>query len=237
MPVVFQRMRNREAVEAPSHDNTITVFPELRGRFGAIWSRWKNMRDEFGPGFYLYLGLRRGMAMYIEHRFVNLIWGSKPFTARRAAARTPSPRKSGGFSTRSIMLKTSDGWQNALNMRTSRRSSSGSSKSLRCFHSALMKKKLRAFCHGCARLRNDISYFGGGRHDASYSEFLTDANTNGEALSVLYHALLLHEAGIDGQMLKRWAFESVLSDPIKIHFVEAGLLDKSVLRADDPPNA
>jgi hypothetical protein len=38
-------------------------------------------------------------------------------------------------------------------------------------------------------------------------------------------------------MLKRWAFESFLSDPIKIHFVEAGLLDKSVLRADDPPNA
>jgi hypothetical protein len=38
-------------------------------------------------------------------------------------------------------------------------------------------------------------------------------------------------------MLKWWAFESFLSDPIKIHFVEAGLLDKSVLRADDPPNA
>jgi hypothetical protein len=36
-------------------------------------------------------------------------------------------------------------------------------------------------------------------------------------------------------MLKRWAFESFLSDPIKIHFVEAGLLDKSVLRADDRP--
>jgi hypothetical protein len=42
---------------------------------------------------------------------------------------------------------------------------------------------------------------------------------------------------IDGQMLKRWAFKSFLSDPIKIYFVEAGLLDESVLRADDPPNA
>ena len=61
--------------------------------FGAIWSRWKAMRDEFGPGFYLYLGLRRGMAMYIEHRFVNLIWGLEAFTARRAVARPRSLRR------------------------------------------------------------------------------------------------------------------------------------------------
>ena len=41
----------------------------------------------------------------------------------------------------------------------------------------LDEKRLRAFCHACAKLRNDISYFGGERHDASYSEFLKDANT------------------------------------------------------------
>jgi hypothetical protein len=101
----------------------------------------------------------------------------------------------------------------------------------------LDEKRLRAFCQGCAKLRNDISHFGGERHDTSYSEFLKDANTKSEALSVLYHALLLHEAGIDGQILNRWAFDSFLSVPIKIHFVQAGLIDKSALRVDDPPNA
>jgi len=48
---------------------------------------------------------------------------------------------------------------------------------------------------------------------------------------------LLHEAGIDAQILKRWAFDSFLSAPIKIHFVQADLLDKSVLRAAEQPNA
>jgi hypothetical protein len=66
---------------------------------------------------------------------------------------------------------------------------------------------------------------------------MNDANTKSEALSVLYHAVLLHEAGIDGQILKRWTFNSFLSAPIKIHFVQAGLLDKSVLRVEKQPDA
>jgi hypothetical protein len=56
-------------------------------------------------------------------------------------------------------------------------------------------------------------------------------NKKCEALSVLYHALLLHEAGIDARILKRWVFESFGSYRIKIHFVEAGLLDASLLGA------
>jgi hypothetical protein len=56
MPVVFSAHEEQRGGRGPSHYNTITVFPELRDVFGAIWSRWKAMRDEFGPGFYLYLG-------------------------------------------------------------------------------------------------------------------------------------------------------------------------------------
>lgn len=67
----------------------------------------------------------------------------------------------------------------------------------------LNEQKLRAFCQACAKLRNDISHFGGERHDAGHSEFLNDANTKSEALSVLCRALLLHEAGVHGQILKR----------------------------------
>jgi hypothetical protein len=51
------------------------------------------------------------------------------------------------------------------------------------------------------------------------------------ALSTLYHALLLHEIGIDATILKRWMYESFSSYPIKVDFVEAGLLDPGVLRA------
>jgi hypothetical protein len=32
-------------------------------------------RERLGPGFYLYLGTRRGVELYIENRFVTLITG------------------------------------------------------------------------------------------------------------------------------------------------------------------
>jgi hypothetical protein len=85
-------------------------------------------------------------------------------------------------------------------------------------------------------LRNDISHFGGERHDVSCSEFLKDANVKSEALAVLYHAVLLHEVGVDAEILKRWVFDNFLSAPIKIHFVEAGLLDRSNLHAEAEPD-
>lgn len=47
----------------------------------------------------------------------------------------------------------------------------------------------------------------------------------------------LHEAGIDGQILKRWAFDSFLAAPIKMHLVQAGLLDKRVLGVEKHPDA
>jgi hypothetical protein len=233
----FLRMKNKEAVEAPSHYNTITAFPELRDRFGAIWSRWKAMQDEFGPGFYLYLGLRRGMAMYIEHRFVNLIWGLEAFHRKKGGGSAAVTAK-----VNRILDKIDDAGDKRW---LARRLEHAHEPSLeqRLFEVfkklplGLDEKKLRAFCQACAKLRNDISHFGGERHDASYSEFLKNANIKSEALSVLYHALLLHETGIDAPILKRWIFDNFLSAPIKIHFVQAGLLDKSVLRAEGQPNA
>ncbi|ULK98497.1 HEPN domain-containing protein [Bradyrhizobium sp. I71] len=235
----FHRMKNKEAVEAPSHYNTITVFPELRDKFDAIWSRWKAMREEFGPGVYLYLGLRRGLAMYVEHRFVNLIWGLEAFHRKRGGGSAPAALVA---KVKRVLDKIDDAndkrW---LEHRLEHAHEPSLEQRLFEVFEALPlgldENKLRTFCRACAKLRNDISHFGGDRHDASYSEFLKDANIKSEALSVLYHALLLHEAGIDAQILKRWIFDNFLSAPIKIHFVQAGLLDKSVLRPERQPNA
>ncbi|MDA9393123.1 hypothetical protein WN73_21680 [Bradyrhizobium sp. CCBAU 45394] len=58
----------------------------MRDAFGDIWSNWKQKREEFGPGFYLYLGTRRGLSLYPEHRFVNLIWGIEAFHRTEYAA-------------------------------------------------------------------------------------------------------------------------------------------------------
>src|ERR1700746_508390 len=50
-------------------------FPQIQQNFGDIYTTWKAKRETFGAGFYLYLATRRGMRLYPEHRFTNLIWG------------------------------------------------------------------------------------------------------------------------------------------------------------------
>jgi hypothetical protein len=55
----------------------------MQETFGHIVSAWRRKREQFGPGFYLYLGVRRGMQLYPEHRFVNLIWGIEAFRRRK----------------------------------------------------------------------------------------------------------------------------------------------------------
>ena len=67
--------RKRSLEEAPRRHECLTNFIQLRDNFGRIVSQWIKKREQFGPGFYLYLAVRRGMKFYPEHRFVNLIWG------------------------------------------------------------------------------------------------------------------------------------------------------------------
>jgi hypothetical protein len=75
----FRRVRDRGNDEAPKWHECWTNFLQLQESFGTIWSHWEKKRSTFGAGFYLYLGTRRGMKLYAEHRFVNLIWGIEAF--------------------------------------------------------------------------------------------------------------------------------------------------------------
>lgn len=71
----WRNMEKNQPLEMPS---LWTTFPQMRDIFGTLYSNWRRKRRQYGPGFYLYLGALRNMPMYIEHRFVNLIWGIAP---------------------------------------------------------------------------------------------------------------------------------------------------------------
>jgi hypothetical protein len=87
--------------------------------------------------------------------------------------------------------------------------------------------RLESFCQVCAKLRNDLSHFGGRRHDEMpYNDFILDLESKCQVLAAL--SLLLHEIGIDAKLIKTWMFHGFSSFPIKFHFVKAGLLDKTV---------
>lgn len=172
------------------------------------------------------------MAMYVEHRFVNLIWGLEAFHRKKGGSSTAVAAK-----VKRILDKIDDANDKRWLAKRLEHAHEPSLEQrlfeiFKALPLGLDETKLRTFCHACAKLRNDISHFGGERHDVSYSEFLKDANVKSEALAILYHAVLLHEAGIDAKILRRWVFDNFLSAPIKIHFVQAGLLDKSILRAE-----
>lgn len=223
----FARLKSNESVPAPEFHNLVTSFSDLRGQFGAIWSRWKVMREEFGPGIYLYLGTRRGMKLYVEHRFVNLIWGLEAFH------RTKYDSK-GSVAIANKVERILDNITIAKDKRWLRHKLQNAhepaleQRLLEIFAAlpiGLTKEGLHAFSKACGDRRNDISHFGGQRKGGTYLEFMHDLDRKSGILSTLYHALLLHELGIGAVTLQRWLYQSFGSHEIKSDLIRSGLLN------------
>jgi hypothetical protein len=227
----FLRMKSDDLASPPNWHECWTNFPQLRDVFQNIWSNWKRKREEFGPGFYLYLGTRRGIMLYPEHRFVNLIWGIEAFHRTKYSVEVHSAYKA---KLRRILdavkARADNRW-----LRSKLKYAYEPPLSERIFEAfkglpiELEEKRLRTFADSCAKARNDISHFGGHREGASYADFVTDLEKKSSALSILYHCLLLNEIGVDEKILKWWLHEGFRSYQNKWYFVQAGLLDKNCL--------
>jgi hypothetical protein len=226
----FARLKSQEPADAPERHECLTFFPHLRDSFGAIWSNWHTKREEFGPGFYLYLGTRRGLSLYAEHRFVNLIWGIEAFH------RTKYPADSNAMQStteRIVAQIAAQGDKDLIRWRL--KYAHEPSLEDRIFSAfkelpiGLDQSRLRSFAKACAKARNDISHFGARRHGGIYSDFVLELGKNSRALSTLYHCLLLHEIGVGEDTLRKWIYNSFGSFSIKHSFVEVGLLDKESL--------
>ena len=68
-----------------------------------------------------------------------------------------------------------------------------------------------------------------------YTDFVHELMKKSEAISVVYHMLILHEIGIDGTTLCWWIYEGFHSYREKRTLVEGGLLDASILKPASPP--
>jgi len=231
----FTRLKNESSVDPPKRHECLTHFPRLRDSFGSIWSSWKRKREEFGPGFYLYLGTRRGFSLYEEHRFVNLIWGIEAFH------RTKYPANPDEMKTRieNIVAQISEpndkklvkrGLKYAHEPRLEERIFS----TFKDLPIGIESSRLRKFAKSCADARNDISHFGARRHDSVYSDFVLELAKKSRALSTLYHCLLLQEIGVNAEIIRNWTSKGWRSFRIKYSFVEVGLLAEEVLKPDIP---
>jgi hypothetical protein len=228
----FARPSSREK-EPPGPREWWVNFPQIRAKFGELFATWRLRREQWGPGVYLYLGTRRSVSMYEEHRFIMLTWGLESLHRRRAEpARGEDKLKQ---KIERILGRLEEGKDKKWLVRQLEYAGEPSLEQ-RIFETLeplpldLDRANLRAFAKTCADKRNDISHFGGRRHEGKYDKEIEDLHKKSEALSNLYHLLLLREIGIDDESIRGIAYRSLRSFQIKFSFVEVGLLPPDALK-------
>jgi hypothetical protein len=227
--------RRRSAVDAPRAHERMTNFSKLEDIVGTIVSNWLRKRQGVGPGFYLYLGLRRSAPSYIENRFVTLITALEALHRKiknDAGERGVKDKVAGIIE--SVVDKKDKKW---LTNRLKNAHEPNLEKRLFDLFTSvdllIDKKRLRLFAAQCSMIRNDLSHFGEQRNGIEYQAFIRDVTNKNEALSIIYHMIILHEIGIDQNMIRDWIYNRSFS--AEAYLVEANLLDKRVPQPADPP--
>jgi hypothetical protein len=223
--------RHKNSAQPPKATECWTKFSEIADSLGNFYSEWKTKREIFGPAFYLYLGTRRGLTLFVEHRFANMVWGLESLHRRRnLTVSGPSEllrekiarileRVTNKNDNKWLARKLRDAWEPSLENRLF--------DLFKCLPLDLDPMGLRTFSKDCARLRNDISHFGGLREQSepeAYDKFVRQLSRRNDALSHLYHCLLLQEIGVADEISKRHTFEGPVSYPIKSGLTEFGLV-------------
>ncbi len=220
-------LRHKSDTAAPNAFRCLTNFPQVRDLLGELFSTWMQKRELFGPAFYLYLGTRRGMNMYIEHRFVNLIWGLEVFNRR--ADDTPVHQ---ALQNKIDRILGTVGNQRDKKWLVGQLKYAGEPnlqdrlfKTFRGLPLPLDEQALRKFCNDCAARRNEISHFGGDRDGATrYDTLLRELDQKADALSALYHVLLLREIGLDPALLDLKSNRSWPASVMRRSLDQVGLL-------------
>ena len=223
-------LRLRPYAEPPKYYECPTNFIQLRAKFGDVVSAWQSKRKKFGPGFYLYLAVRRGMKFYPEHRFVNLIWGLEALHRKKHPDTAPTETETKLKKVTRIVAQIARA-KDRVWLEGKLKNAQEPNLEQRIFDvlSALPIdldiKKVCAFAKRCAELRNGISHYGSQKHDGNYQDLFQELSNKADALSVAYHALILHEIGIEEDVLKWWIYQSPNSYQHKRTLAEGGLLD------------
>ncbi len=228
----FARHPSREK-EPPGPHKWWVNFPHAQDKFGELFSTWRRRREEWGPGVYLYLGTRRSVSLYEEHRFIMLMWGLESLHRRRAEPARGSDKLQEKI--HRILGRMEKGKDKQWLKRQLQHAGEPSLEQrifeiLEPLPLDLDQTKLRAFAKACADKRNEISHYGGRRHEGNYDNELEDLHKKSAALSNLYHLLLLRTIGIDEERLRAIAGRGLRSRSIKSSFVDVGLLPPEALK-------
>jgi len=211
---------------------TLLPFPRVRDLFGSMIDSWLLKRKSLGPGISLYLGTRRNIRLYAEHRFVNLVWGLEAL-ARRTDLPQPDESKlsekieriTKAVSSLKDLNYSDRNWLKNLIQRSSERPlSERLYETLKPIAIDIPESNLKLFCKTCADLRNDLSHHGGERTPGDYEKFISGVFKNSDALSKLYLLVILNLIGVSTSEVKRIIYMDPNSSSFKLPFQEAGLI-------------
>ena len=242
VPLKWPRLKNRFGNQCtyyfrrdPLEPRTIgwmdcwTTFPKIKDNFGDIFASLLKRRDELGPGLSLYLGTRRAQRMYLENQFVTLVWGLESMHRRKLKPPTKLEIK-----VQRILNKFEKGIDEQTDkdrdwLEAKLKNAGEPSLAERLIDTfkdlplGINRNALNQFCSECAKFRNDISHYGGQRHDGDYQTFINRLTVLKLAIECLYHALLLHEIGVKKEILTYWFYTGPSSYGYSKLFAEAGL--------------
>lgn len=221
----FYFLRSRNSAAPPARHNCLLTFAVIREEFGNIFQQWQLKREELGPGISLYLGTRRGVELYVEHRFVNLIWGLE--SLHRILNKDAPPTKLEMKAQRiidQITLAKDRKWLEAKLEHSAEPSLA--ERLVECIKILPLNftaESLRDFCNECAGKRNDISHFGGQRAPGGYGDFLGKVYSLNNALSNIYPAIILKLCGVNDALLLNMLSTGRASSRIRYTLNEVGL--------------
>lgn len=217
--------RPRSTAPSPMRHDCWLTFPAIQEDFAILFQQWQRKRDELGPGMNLYLGTRRGVELYVEHRFVNLVWGLESLHRTVTQGKPPTPLELKVERIIAQVQKSSDRtW-----LRKKLEHSAEPSLAERLFECMstlpldFNQKVLRDFCKECADRRNDISHFGGQRSPGGYEAFVQKVYNLNNALTNLYPAILLKQCGVGDELLLNIFSRGRMASRIKYSLEQVGL--------------
>lgn len=218
--------RNKSDDKGPGLFEGWIDFPKLKPVFGVLFAAWKAKREVFGPAFYLYLGTRRGQPQYIENRFLNLIVGLEAFHREKFSDHAA------GSALRAKIDRILDNVQRPRDRKWlagKLKAAAEPSLEERLFDLladvpfGLERDALRRFARDSAKLRNDISHFGGWRKRGDYNDFIGEVHARNEIASGMYQALILQEIGLESAQLQWWFRQSPRAWPLRQYMQRFGL--------------
>ncbi len=192
----------------------LVPFAAIRDQFGPLLQMWISKSEALGAGFYLYIASLRNRQTYAEDHLFALVSGiealhRKGFDSVATQSSQDDRKRAERLLT---LIPPDDSDKKWLERKLAyAHEPSLEQRVLECLRELPLrfrKSELEKFAKRCAGRRNDISHRGGPPNGMDYATFHNEVTHLAEALSYLFHLLILHKIGMAEELLLHAATKS-----------------------------